>query len=140
MRISRKLTTDAFFFCILFLSSGAMEAFTVSKDGADPQGSPLMKGLWAGVYLVVILRLLPRYRQVGGLVSANKCFILFLLFCLCSVRWSVDARLTLQKGIPLLFSALIGLDFARRYTIGEQVRLIWRVLALIVVLGVIAQV
>ena len=99
-----------------------------------------MKGLWAGVYLVVILRLLPRYRQVGGLVSANKCFLLFLLFCLCSVRWSVDARLTLQKGIPLLFSALIGLDFARRYTIGEQVRLIWRVLALVAVLGVIAQV
>ena len=79
MRISRKLAADAFFFCVLFLSSGAMEAFTVSQDGADTQGSPLMKVLWACVYLVVILRLVPRYRQLGTLISTNKCFILFLL-------------------------------------------------------------
>jgi O-antigen ligase len=37
-------------------------------------------------------------------------------------------------------SALVGLDFARRYTIREQVRLVWMVLALVLVMGVIAQV
>jgi exopolysaccharide production protein ExoQ len=140
MKISRKFVTDLFFFCVLFLSSGAMEALTISKDGADPQGSPLMKVLWACIYLVVILRLIPRYREVGSLLSSNKCFVLFLLFALYSVRWSVDPYVTLQKGIPLLLSALIGLDFARRYTIGEQARMIWTVLALVLVLGVIAQV
>jgi exopolysaccharide production protein ExoQ len=140
MRISRKFAADVFFSCVLFLSSGAMEAFTFDQNGADPQGSPLMKVLWACVYLVVILRLVPRYRQVVSILSTNKCFILFLLVCLCSIRWSVDPHITFQKSIPLLLSALIGLDFARRYTIGEQVRLIWRVLALVMVLGVIAQV
>jgi exopolysaccharide production protein ExoQ len=140
MRIPRKLVVDVFFFCVLFLSSGAMEAFTVGKGGTDPQGSPLMKVLWAGVYLVVLCGLIPRLRQVGSLLASNKCFVLFLLLTIISIRWSVDTNATLQKSIPLLLSALIGLDFARRYTIGEQLRLIWMVLALVMVLGVIAQV
>lgn len=140
MRISRKFATDLFFFCVLFLSSGAMEAFTFSSRGADPQGSPLMKALWACVYLVIILRLIPRYRQVTSLLLSNKCFALLLLFTLYSVRWSVDPHATFQKSIPLLLSALVGLDFARRYTIREQVRLVWMVLALVLVMGVIAQV
>jgi exopolysaccharide production protein ExoQ len=140
MKIPRKLVADVFFLCVLFLSSGAMEAFTVGKGGADAQGSPLMKMLWAGAYLVVLCRLVPRWRQVGRLVARNKSFILFLLLTMISVRWSVDPQVTLQKSIPLLLSALIGLDFARRYTVAEQLRLIWMVLALVMVLGVIAQV
>ncbi|HEX3472622.1 MAG TPA: O-antigen ligase family protein [Silvibacterium sp.] len=140
MKISRKFATELFFFCVLFLSSGAMEAFTVGKGGADPQGSPLMKALWAGIYLVVILRLIPRYRQVRDLVLSNKCFVLLLLLAVYSVRWSADPPVTLAKSIPLLLSAVIGLDFARRFTILEQLRLIWMVLALVLVLGVIAQV
>lgn len=44
------------------------------------------------------------------------------------------------QSLPLLLSALIGLDFARRYSIGEQLRLVWMVLATVMVLGVIAQV
>lgn len=140
MRISRKFAAEIFYFCVLFLSSGAMEAFTVGKQGVDPQGSPLMKVLWACVYLLVLLRLIPRYHQVGSLLLSNKCFVLFLLFSIVSVRWSVDPSLTLQKSIPLVLSALIGLDFARRYTIREQIHLIWMVLASVLVLGVIAQV
>jgi exopolysaccharide production protein ExoQ len=140
MRISRKFAAQTFYFCALFLSSGAMETLTVGKNGADPQGSPLMKVLWASVYLVVLLRIIPRYRQVWSLVSSNKCFVLLLLLALYSTRWSVDPYLTLQKSIPLLLSALIGLDFARRYTLREQIRLIWMVLACVLVLGVIAQV
>jgi exopolysaccharide production protein ExoQ len=140
MRISRQFVTDLFFFCVLFVSSGAMEAFTISKDGADPQGSPLMKVFWACIYLVIVLRLISRYREVGSLLLSNKCFVLLLLFALYSVRWSVDPHVTLQKGIPLVLSALIGLDFARQYEIRDQVRLLWMVLALVLVLGVIAQV
>jgi len=140
MRISRKLLADVFFFCVLFLSSGATEALTSSTNGADAQGSPLMKVLWAGVYLVVLCLLVPRLRQVGSLLAGNKCFVVFLLLALISVQWSVDRQATLQKSIPLLLSALIGLEFARRYTIQEQLRIIWMVLALVVFLGVVAQV
>ena len=140
MRISRKLLTDLFFLVVLFVASGATEALTMGSAGADPQGSPMMKVFWACIYLVVILRLIPRYRQVLGLFRYNKCFALLLLLAIYSTRWSVDPRLTLSKSLPLLLSALIGLDFARRYSIGEQLRLVWMVLATVMVLGVIAQV
>lgn len=140
MKISRKFATDVFFFWALFLSSGAMEAFTIGKQGPDSQGSPLMKAMWACVYLVIILRLVPRYREVGSLLRSNKCFVLLIFLAVYSIRWSVDPHVTIQKSIALLLSALIGLDFARRYTIPEQIQLIWRVLALVLVMGVIAQV
>ena len=140
MRISLKLLTDLFFLVVLFVASGATEALTMGSAGADPQGSPVMKAFWACIYLVVILRLIPRYREVLGLFRYNKCFILLLLLAIYSTRWSVDPRLTLSKSLPLFLSALIGLDFARRYSISEQLRLIWMVLATVMVLGVIAQV
>jgi exopolysaccharide production protein ExoQ len=140
MRISRKFAAEVFYFCVLFLSSGAMEAFTVGKNGADPQGSPIMKVLWGSIYLLVLLRLIPRYRELRELVFSNKCFVLLLLLCLYSVRWSAEPPVTLAKGIPLLLSAMVGLDFARRFTIFEQLRLIGMVLGLVLVMGVIAQV
>lgn len=112
----------------------------MTSAGADPQGSPVMKVFWACVYLVVIVCLIPRYRQVMDLFRYNKCFVLLLLLAIYSIRWSVDPHFTLAKSLPLFLSALIGLDFARRYSIGEQLRLIWMVLATVMVLGVIAQV
>jgi len=140
MRISRKFVSDAFFFFVLLLSSGAMEAFTTTANGADPQGSPLMKVAWACIYLVILLALFHHRREVGSLLRSNKTFVLFLVLSFVSIRWSVDSQATLQKSVALILSAMVGLEFARRYTIEQQLRLVWGVLALIMVLGVVAQV
>jgi exopolysaccharide production protein ExoQ len=141
MRISRRLLTAGFFFFVLFLSSGAMEAFTSSAtDGADTGGSPMMKVLWACIYLIVLLMILRHRREVFPVIAANKAFVLLMITAVVSVQWSIDARITLSKALPLLLSGLVGLEFARRYTFREQLQLIWTVLALVLVLGVIAQV
>ena len=117
-----------------------MEAFTTTANGADPQGSPLMKVAWACIYLVILLALFHHRREVGSLLRSNKTFVLFLVLSFVSIRWSVDSQATLQKSVALILSAMVGLEFARRYTIEQQLRLVWGVLALIMVLGVVAQV
>jgi O-antigen ligase len=100
----------------------------------------MMKVLWAGVYVAVLCMLLRRRTDAFGMLTSNKAFIAFLILALLSVFWSIDAGTTIAKGGPLLLSAVVGMEFARRYTLREQLQLIWRVLALVLVLGVIAQV
>ena len=140
MRISRQLARDAFFGFVLLLASGAMEVVTArGATSAESSGSPLMKLLWAGVYLVVIVRMLPYRRQVLELLRMNKAFVALILLAILSARWSLAPGATLSKSIPLLLSALVGLDFARRYTVREQLRLLWIVLAGVMVAGVIVQ-
>jgi O-antigen ligase len=142
MRISRESASNLFFCFVLYLSTGAMEVFTVgsSSSSADTSGSPLMKILWAVVYLVVIAMMLPHRREIARLLVENKALVGLLLLALYSFRWSVDPHETLSKSIPLLLSALVGMEFARRYTTREQLRMLWIVLAVIMVLGVIVQV
>ncbi|MGA8529963.1 MAG: O-antigen ligase [Acidobacteriaceae bacterium] len=141
MKISRQFVTASFFFFVLFLSSGAMEAFTASGAASDnSSGSPMMKALWAAVYLVVLVMLLRRRGEVLEMVAANKAFASLVILAVLSVFWSIEPGATVAKGIPLLMSALAGMEFARRFTLREQLQIIWKVLALVMVLGVIVQV
>jgi O-antigen ligase len=141
MKIRRQFVTALLFSFVLFLSSGAMEAFTANGTGGeDSSGSPMMKILWAGVYVAVFCMLLRRRRDVLEMLTSNRAFTAFVILALLSVFWSIDAGRTIAKGGPLLLSAVVGMEFARRYTLSEQLQLIWRVLALVLVLGVIAQV
>jgi O-antigen ligase len=140
MRISRERVTEYFFLFTLFISTGSMEALTARGATSDSSGSPLMKVLWASVYLAVILGMVRRYREILALLGENKAFVAMILLMVLSSQWSINPSATLSKSIPLLLSALVGLDFARRYTTREQVRMIWLVLATVLVLGVIAQV
>ncbi len=100
----------------------------------------MMKALWAATYVAVLSMLLRRRRDVLEMVAVNRTFAALVILAVLSVFWSIDTGATLAKGVPLLLSALVGMEFARRYSLREQLQLIWRVLALVLVLGVVAQV
>lgn len=141
MRIQRKLLNDALTLAALFFATGALHTFIV--DPSDPlsatNGSPFIQLSWLIIYGAVALRLIPRYRQIIMLVRANKCLMLLVLLAIFSALWSQDPSLTLRHGLPLLATTFIGIDFAIRYSIRDQLRLVCIVLGLVVLLGIVAQ-
>jgi exopolysaccharide production protein ExoQ len=141
MRIRRKLLGDSFTVAVLFLSTGAFQSLVI--DLADPRtgtdGSRFLQSLWFAVYAVVISRLVPHYRQIVALVRANKCLLLLVLLAVCSILWSDDPGLTFRRGVALLATTLVGIDFAVRYSVRDQVRLVCIVLGSVVLFGIVAQ-
>ncbi len=53
--------------------------------------------------------------------------------------WSQDPGLTLRKGVALIGTTLIGIDFAGRYSVRDQLRLLYLVLGFALLLGIVAQ-
>jgi len=141
MRIPCQALNDVFTVVVLFLATGAFETLVV--DPTDPRvatdGSPFMQILWFVIYVLVVFRLIPQYRQIIVLVRANKCLFLLVLLAVCSIMWSEDPALTLRRGLALLATTLIGIDFAVRYSVRDQLRLLYIVLGLVVSFGIVAQ-
>ncbi|HXA76188.1 MAG TPA: O-antigen ligase family protein [Candidatus Acidoferrales bacterium] len=141
MTIRRKIIDDTFTLAVLFLATGAFQSFLV--DPADPKsatdGSTFLQLVWFVVYVCVVFRLIPHYRQVIALVRANRCLFLLVLLAVFSIVWSQDPSLTLRRGVALLATTLIGIDFAIRYSVRDQLRLLCIVLGLVVSLGIVAQ-
>ena len=141
MRIRRKFLDDALTLVVLLLATGAFQTFIV--DPTDPRaatdGSPLLRVLWFAVYGAVVLRLIPHLRQVATLVRANRYLLMLVVLAISSIAWSQDPSLTLRKSIALTGTTLIGIDFAVRYSVREQLRLLYIVLGSVLLLGIAAQ-
>jgi exopolysaccharide production protein ExoQ len=141
MRISHKVLGNAFTFIVLFLSTGAFLSLVLGTSlQASDEGSPLTKALWAVLYLIVILRVISRYREILPLVRANKCLCLLVLLAIVSAVWSQDPVATLHHGIALLATTLFGIDFAVRYSIREQLRFSCIVLGSVILLSIAAEI
>jgi O-antigen ligase len=141
MRIPRQVLDDAFTVVVLFMATGAFQAFAV--DSSDLRsvnnGSRFMEILWVAVYGVVVLRLIPQSRRIISLVRCNKCLVLLVLLAVLSITWSEDPAVTLRRSVALLATTLIGIDFATRYSVRDQLRLLYIVLGLVVSLSIVAQ-
>jgi exopolysaccharide production protein ExoQ len=141
MGIRRKLMEDAFMLVVLFLATGAFQTFAVDHSDlrSVDNGSRFMEILWVAVYGVVVLRLIPQSRLIITMVRANKFLLLLVLLAVSSTIWSGDPGLTLRRTIALVATTLIGIDFAVRYSVRDQLRLLYIVLGLVVSLGIVAQ-
>jgi len=138
MRIRRKVLDDLVTMAVLFLATGAFLPLVVDPTDtrAATDGSLIMEALWIVVYVVVVIRLIPHYRRVLALVCANKALMLLVLLAICSIVWSEFPGLTLRRGVALLATTLIGIDFAVRYSVRDQVRMVCIVLCVVVLLGI----
>jgi O-antigen ligase len=99
-----------------------------------------MKVLWAVVYSVVALRVIAQFHRIMQVVRANKLLISLVLLAILSTIWSEDPALTLRRGVAVLATTALGIDFAVRYPIRVQMRLLGAVLGLTVLLSILAQV
>src|SRR5438105_4412748 len=114
MRIPRKLMNEAFTFGVLFLATGAFVPLLldVSNPATLTQGSPGLQLAWSFVYVLVALRILPNYRQIGLFVRSNKFLAILLALAILSTGWSGDPGLTFRRSIATLATTLFGIDFA----------------------------
>jgi exopolysaccharide production protein ExoQ len=142
MRIPRQFLQDAATVFILFMATGAFQSLVL--DSSDPQattnGSPMMWVFWSLLYSIIVMRLIPKYREVAALVRANKFLFGLVALTILSAVWSIEPGFSLRHGIALVATSLVGLDFAIRYSIREQLRLLYIALCVFVVLSIGAQV
>ena len=115
-----------FVMTVLLLMSGAFISHLVdlSNASAFSEGSGTMQVIWFTTYLITLVRIVQHWRAVVAILRANAALTALATLSILSLVWSADPSATLRHSIAFGFSTLFGIDFARRYTLREQVGLI----------------
>ncbi|MDD3653303.1 MAG: O-antigen ligase [Desulfotomaculaceae bacterium] len=122
----------------LLLSTGALFPLLREDCGAafNPvQGDIIMQGLWSVIYLVTVLLLFVRFRQVVSIAFKDKLLWLLVGLALVSVIWSDAPGLTLRRSVALLGTTLFGIYLTSRYSMQELLKLLIWTLGLSAVLS-----
>jgi exopolysaccharide production protein ExoQ len=142
MRVPLRFLSEVFTVVVLFLSTGAVLSLVIDVSNPDTltHGSTALQLVWSCIYVLSVLRVLPRYREIVWFLRSNKLLTLLLALAVLSTLWSGDPGLTFRRSIAVLATTIFGIDFALRYSIQEQLRRLCFVLGLAVLLSVIVQV
>jgi exopolysaccharide production protein ExoQ len=142
MNVSRRYLGDVFTIVVLVLGTGALQSLIVdsSSSKAISEGNPFLQVVWACIYVVTAVRAAQQSRAIMETIRSNKLLIGLVLLTFFSTAWSADPGLTLRRSIALLATTLFGVDFAVRYSLRDQLRLLAIALGSVVLLSVIVQV
>lgn len=142
MNVSRRYLGDVFTITVLVLGTGALQSLIVdsSSSKAISEGNPFLQVVWACIYVVTAIRAGQQSRAILEMIRSNKLLIGLVLLTFFSAAWSADPGLTLRRSIALLATTLFGVDFAVRYSLRDQLRLLAVALGGVVLLSVIVQV
>jgi O-antigen ligase len=131
-----RLFEKAFVILALLLSTGIVLSAQVDSTGAKAaEGNPVQQAINMVNYTVVGLFLVFRARRTMVVASRDLLLWMLLLLACVSVIWSAMPALTLRRTVALVGTTAMGLYLASRYSIGEQVRLLAKVLLLAAVLS-----
>jgi exopolysaccharide production protein ExoQ len=142
MNVSRRYLGDVFTIIVLVLGTGALQSLIVdsSSSKAISEGNPFLQVVWACIYVITAIRAGQQPRAILEMIRSNKLLIGLVLLTFFSAAWSADPGLTLRRSIALLATTLFGVDFAVRYSLRDQLRLLAVALGGVVLLSVIVQV
>ncbi len=142
MNVSRRYLGDVFTIIVLVLGTGALQSLIVdsSSSKAISEGNPFLQVVWACIYVITAIRAAQQSRAILEMIRSNKLLIGLVLLTFFSAAWSADPGLTLRRSIALLATTLFGVDFAVRYSLRDQLRLLAVALGGVVLLSVIVQV
>ncbi len=123
---------------VLLLSTGAF----LTLQGVQPEsagfiepaqeGNSISRFIWLGVYVVTLSLVAVRWKRFvyADLRSRRLLLLMALLLLLlvglafASILWSAAPEVTLRRSIALVGTTVIGIYFAMRYSVGEQLRLL----------------
>lgn len=142
----RKLLTgllgDAFTVTVLILATTAFQSLLL--DPLNPQsgvqGSAVLRAVWAAVYTIVAVRAFRNRNRIVDAIRANRFLLSLIMLAVASTLWSDAPGLTLRRSLAVMATTLFGVDFAVRYSIRKQLRLIGFSLGLVILLSVFVQI
>lgn len=121
----------AFVVVSLLLLSGAFIPLLRLQSGFVPdpvQGDPLMQTILLAVYGATPLLLLRNRRAAMAVARRDKILWVLIGLAVLSALWSRAPAVTLRRSVALVGTTLLGIYFAGRYEMEEQLRLLaWAV-------------
>jgi len=106
------------------------------KQIAEPDFG-LTRNLFLLTYIIVGLLLAVRWRKVVYILQRDRFIWIILALVLFSYFWSEIPKVTLSRSISFTGSTLLGLYFATRYTLKQQLNLLGWTFALIIGLSLV---
>jgi exopolysaccharide production protein ExoQ len=108
--------------CAFILSKGIVDMF-LTQDSLN-SGNPVTRLILAVCYSAVALVMIPYRRKAFFLMYRNWYLVALVLLALLSCLWAEVPGLVLQRSVAVLGTTLLGIGFATRLTLEEQVRLL----------------
>lgn len=118
----------AFAAVIIVLLTGAfMNLFLTPEQQLDPsEGLPVMRYLWAAIYVVVLIMLRRYCKGSLGLLLQERAILLLTALAVVSAIWSDAPGTTLRRSVALAGTLVMALYFAWRFKFREQLQiLVW---------------
>lgn len=76
------------------------------------------------IYLIALIVLMPRYREVIALVSQNKALLFFVGLILISPLWSDLPSVTMRRSLALFGTTIFGVYLAVRFSPSELLKML----------------
>jgi exopolysaccharide production protein ExoQ len=129
-----------FILLALFLASGAVFPLWRQETGFERdefRGDPLVQLIWIGMYVILILLVAVRWREVLATALRGKLILLLVGLVCASILWSFAPEVTFRRSVALTMTTLFGAYLATRYSIREQLTMFAGVLGFAGVLSLL---
>ena len=133
-----------FVFLSLFIFSGGILVLIVTRGASEGDGSDLgsynyliINALKLIIYCTTFLLLVLRWKKVLAVVSKDRYITIYLAVFLLSCLWSQFPNETIEHSILGIGATSFGLYLATRYTLKEQLRLLFWWFVAVLILSII---
>jgi len=124
--------------CTFVLSQAVLPRIISPAVATPTEGSPVYRVILSVCYLSAAMSLVPYYRETLFVLRRNWFLAILVLLALVSCLWAEMPALVLQRSIAACGATLVGIAFAVRLSVEDQLRLISRVLRITAVLSLAA--
>jgi exopolysaccharide production protein ExoQ len=100
-------------------------------------GSPLLRWVFITLQLISVMIVVPRWRSFVRTAIRHKSTLLLLAMVVGSVAWSIEAGITLRRGIALLGTTVFGFYLASRYSTLSLLHRLAAALGLVLLLSIV---
>lgn len=128
------LFEDVLVFIMLVLSTGAFVTMGFGTNDIDQANAGLawMQAVWIVLYSLTLWRLVARPSDLLRLLRWQPLITMLALLAIVSTAWSIDPGMTLRRSMAVLLTTVFALYFASRYTSMQQLRMLSRAMAVVV--------
>ncbi len=119
---------------IFVLSRGILDLVLFRGDALN-SGNPITRLILAITYCSVAIVLVPYARGMLFVARRNWFLLALVLLALASCLWAKTPGLVLQRSLGVVGTSLLGIAFATRLSLEEQLRLLSRIFRVMAILS-----